>query len=339
MQYSYLLAIAAIHATILSIIAAAIGITVSLVGSKRLDVLGDVFKDRNEIEAMFPLGPTRLVPWKEPHFNTDDAHVRARVVSDIVRAAYGSPCNTPNTIPEPCVSQAELGEKAFLGLLSLVHHYPFSSKFAPNQVEPGSVVRWQSAADHKKWYEEIMSVLLTMEAVDTTSDLLEKIEAYQVPGELVISREREAYADDRRQYLRNIEKELLSLEGTKKAEKLAEFRLQKRLLKEWETTRPPIYKNEALQIFATFDKAQRQLESFISFRVLERFERMNSPGLRTIILLSSIFTFVLGVLLPMIHPLLPQCSQTWIPYTMYVMIPLLGHVLSAFCAYQIMNRI
>ncbi len=53
MEGSSLLAIAAIHATIISITAAAIGITISLIGGKKLDMVRDLFEDKTRLSVCF----------------------------------------------------------------------------------------------------------------------------------------------------------------------------------------------------------------------------------------------------------------------------------------------
>ncbi|MCC2641338.1 MAG: hypothetical protein K0S45_1751 [Nitrospira sp.] len=119
-SYASLLALAGIHATILSIIAAAVGISFSLINGKKVEILGNVFDDQRRIENMFPIGDARFVPLKDPELNTDNDTVRAKVLSEFPKVAYG-----PNCLDnEECPSQADLGEKAFLSLVSLVHHYP-----------------------------------------------------------------------------------------------------------------------------------------------------------------------------------------------------------------------
>lgn len=340
MQPSDLLTIAGIHATILSIIAAAIGISVSIVNSKKLDILEEASKEQRVIESMFPIGDARFVPARDPHYNTtyntDLKAVRSKLLSEFPQLATTPPkvCQ----IPENCDTPEVRGEKAFLSLITLVHHYPFSNAngFSSEGIIQGkeSVLQGEKVEDYLQWYEDIKTALNHIVYIwKSPNSLLENIAAYQkTSGAPPIDVARNAFLQENREHLKGLERELEALppDALDERERLVRLRHSQEI-RLGELEREALSKHKRLLAFTILTalvEAQDKLNTFSSFRALKRYERVVDPLYRDSLIACLAITFVLGVFLPMVYPL--AYGQFF-----HIVLPLCGHVLSVYCAYQL----
>ena len=337
MQYSDILTIASVHATILSIIAAVAGISVSLINSKKLDVMDRAYSDLMTVQELFPEGNPRFVP-RDPNYDTGVDSVRRRVLSELPQISFGPPPIYESGTK--CGTADELGEKAFLDLISLAHHYPFSSKneYRPDGIFQGkdSVLRGEKVEDYLQWYEDIKGALSHIVYIWETpgNSLLSNVEAYQTRLGEPKENPRNAFMEDYRKRIESIELELSTLGPSDviQRQKLVQHRnILQRQLEELEREGSARNKRDlAFDILTTFVKAHEKVQSFTSFPALKRYAQLRNPGFQDTLIISLIVTFFFGVFLPMFQPVL-QVGNVH-AYVLYVLVPVVGHVVSVICA-------
>lgn len=340
MEYSDLLTVASIHATILSIIAAAVGISVSLLNAKKLEIMDRALGDLRVIEGMFPVGNPRFVQTDIEH-NTEVDFVRAKFLNEFSVLAAAAPliCDPSMKWETP----EQRGEKAFLGLISLAHRYPFSAKyeFRPGGIfqGKGSLLREGKVSDYIQWYEDARNVLSTVVYLGQYpgNNLLRNIEAYQIKLGEPRDNPRNLHIEQARRHIDSLDEEIAAVspgETRKKQELVQQRNSAQHMLDEMQREANARNKRDmASDILETFSEAQKKLQTFTSFSALKRYNQVVRPGFRDTLIISLILTFFFGVFLPMFQPLL-QIGDLHM-YILYVLVPVVGHTVSVICAYQL----
>jgi hypothetical protein len=337
MQYSDILTIASVHATILSIIAAVGLISVSLINGKKLDVMDRAYSDLMTVQDLFSDGNPRLVP-REPNYDTGVDSVRRRVLSELPQVSFGpAPICESDT---KCGTADELGEKAFLDLISLAHHYPFSAQneYRPDGIFQGkdSLLRGEKVEDYLQWYEDIKGAISHIVYIWETpgNSLLSNVEAYQTRLGEPKENPTNDLIEDYRKRIESIELDLSAVQRSDviQRQKLVQHRnILRRQLEELEREGSARNKRDlAFDILTTFVKAHEKVHSFTSFPALKRYAQLRNPGFQDTLIISLIVTFFFGVFLPMIHPVLQVGNLH--AYVLYVLVPAVGHVVSVICA-------
>ena len=294
------------------------------------------------IERMFPIGDARFVPARDPlyntNYNTDLEAVRNKVLSEFSELAASPLSPQACQIPWKCDTPEERGEKAFLSLLTLVHHYPFSNTngFSSEGIVQGkeSVLRGEKVKNYLQWYEDIRTALSRIVYIwKSPNSLLENIDAYQrTSGVAPIDESSNTLLQGSRQSVKSLEHKLTTLPPESFGEKQQLVRLRhSEQIRLGELEREALSKNKpklAFTILSAFVEAQDKLDEFASFRTLMRYERVVDPVYRDILITCLAITFVLGVFLPMVYPLTYG-------HFFHIVLPLCGHILSVYCAYQL----
>jgi hypothetical protein len=338
MDQANALTIASIHATILAISIAAIGIMVSLLGDKRLSVLQEIIEKQRKLDETVPRKYPILLLFnqRDAQYNTENEDVRGKVITSIVLVARGeTSCNPPE-----CPTLADQGRAVTAGLAALVSHYPFSSlrTYGPDGPKDGPLLREQSITSYKKWLMDMESSLLALrELQNYRGRLLHAVQAAYQGGRGPV----QEAIESRKRDVAEIEEKIRGLPETDSNRDKLQIQKEglEATLRDYQSTAPD-YKELVAMILNWFKYASIEMEKFIPIRhVLEYYSAMSSSWLRPIVFTSISLTFVFGILLPMLHRFLGQYDGNWLPYIVYVVIPMCGHFVTTAGAWGLLRII
>lgn len=348
MNEGNLLTVASINATILAITMAAFGIFISLLSDRNLATLERIFLAYRQIEPLFP-GTLSIKAALQPEYDTGDKSKRQEISSRLLLLGMENP---HHSLPGPNEA-AKRGVLVMESLVAIVHHYPFiprteslpDGSLRPIRLSEGE----QSVEAYRTWHKELedsVSFLLWIEKLHGQK-LLRMVEAADNEGEVLASLKKTLGEWEIR--LRELEKVHLEDASSdsflRDSNKLSKDLEKESLVSGIRSFRESISHVEHMfadsfkDIWGRIQKAQNLLsEMRASFAIYDHYQKMRSPRTKRILIVSVIaFTLFPGIIFPMNHVWWGLSDTRWYMHSAYIVIPMIGHMITVYCIYLLVS--